>query len=403
MGTGLMNRKGPCPDITVVETVVNGRICGALAKFDINQVYRNSGAGEMDTVYRLILPPCAFVTGFDATKKREKVHGFIMEKDLAKTACEKPDGVDGSSPPFQPEDSRLLEFAVGLIPPGETVNINISYIQELKFCHNQLTVIVPAFWSPNSVIEPSAGHPGGQEGLKSKVALTMSVDLLGRVSDLHSSSHSIKVDRLSETESILSLSDQHGLSGSDFILHCTCREEESAGGVYCSGGGTEGVVYLNFVPRLPSDEESGAGNYIFLLDNSDAMTGERFAQAKHALNTILRSLSEIDTFKIAAFAGNLSPFSGGGSLPFAQASLDRAAEWIESLTPTAGEANIFKAVRYALSSGGGKKKHDTGFDRRPDGHHRRTDQLYPRKYRQKQDLYPWNGPCCKRLFVEKNG
>ena len=78
MGTGLINRNGPSGDISITGAEINGRICGCLFKVEINQEFLNSSDKEADTVYRLTLPPQAFVTGFSAVMAREKVDGFIL-------------------------------------------------------------------------------------------------------------------------------------------------------------------------------------------------------------------------------------------------------------------------------------------------------------------------------------
>jgi Ca-activated chloride channel family protein len=348
MGTGLINRNGPSGDISITGAEINGRICGCLFKVEINQEFLNSGNKEADTVYRLTLPPQAFVTGFSAVMAREKVDGFILGKNDARAACGNPKEFNDTALPLQQEGPYILEFAVGLLPPGEKVKVHISYMQQLIYNHNQLTVIIPAIAAQNGKPADSAG----QGDPRSRASLKISADLFRRVLNFYSPSHPIHVDRLSESQYAISLS---GLLDRDFILHCTCREEESAGGVFCSCGNAGGVIYLEFVPELSCTEERRARDYTFLLDISETMAGEKLVQAKHALNTILRSLSEIDTFKIAAFGKHLNLFSGGGSLPFAQASLDRAAEWIAALSPTSEEADIFKAIRYALPPGGGRK------------------------------------------------
>lgn len=348
MGTGLINRNGPSGDISITAMEINGRICGCLFQAEINQEFLNSGNKEADTVYRLTLPPQAFVTGFSAVMAREKIDGFILGKDEAMAACGNPKEFRNTALPLQQEGPYILEFAVGLLPPGEKVKVHISYIQQLIYNHNQLTVIIPATAALNGKPEDSAG----QGEPRPRASLKISADLFRKVLNFYSPSHPIHVDRLSESQYVITLS---GLLDSDFILQCTYREEESAGGVFYCYGNTGGVVYLEFVPELPCTEERRARDYIFLLDISETMAGEKLVQAKHALNTILRSLSEIDTFKIAAFGKDLKLFSGGSSLPFAQASLDRAAEWIAALGPTSGEADMFKAIRYALPPGGGRK------------------------------------------------
>ena len=50
------------------------------------------------------------------------------------------------------------------------------------------------------------------------------------------------------------------------------------------------MVYLEFVPELPCTEERRARDYIFLLDISETMAGEKLVQAKHAEYNTAQSL-----------------------------------------------------------------------------------------------------------------
>lgn len=355
MNTGLINWNGSLTGLSITRAEVTGNIYGTLAQIDIKQEYRNSGDKEADTVYRFTLPPCACIIGFNAVKAKEKLESFIMEKEEAGRACEKPPGLSESLSSAESGEPVIFEFSVGLLSPGEKVSIHISYIQELEFCHSRLSIVIPALWAPSCLSDSSTELSDEIGDLKPKASLKISLDLLRRISDCHSPSHAVNVDMHKESGAVVSLREEYPQMDRDFMLVCTCHEEESTGGVLCSSGKGGGTVYLSFVPAFPLAEETGARDYIFLADVSDAMTAEGLTQVKYALNTILRNLSEIDTFSIAAFGSSLSPFSRNGSLPFAQASLDRAAEWIERLTPTAGRADIFKAIRYALPPGNNRK------------------------------------------------
>ncbi|MGI6702505.1 MAG: VIT and vWA domain-containing protein [Clostridia bacterium] len=354
MNKGLLDRDNPVSGLHPEDTEVTGRVCGAIAQIDIRQVYKNNSNNAIDAAYIFPVPDSALVTDFHASMGKAEVNGFVMEREEARQAYGKTAGATEGT--LLPGEGRqdIPGVALGMIPPGERVCIHISYIQQLEYYGNQLRISVPALTAPDGYgILPEECSQSREENF-SKTRLVIWMALHRRAVSFQSPSHAIKVDRPEEYKAVISLQGEYTGLDRDFVLLCTFREEESSRGTaYCTGS-NGGTLYMTLVPWLPDAEGAGARDYIFLLDTSDTMTGQRLAMAKAAFNTMLRNLSEIDTFRIAAFGSDVHTFAGSSSLPYAQASLDRASRWISALTPE-GRADMFKALRYALPPGNNGK------------------------------------------------
>jgi hypothetical protein len=81
------------------------------------------------------------------------------------------------------------------------------------------------------------------------------------------------------------------------------------------------ALALSLVPRfaLPEVKEQ---EYLFLVDRSGSMDGERMEMAKKALVVLLRSLPQTGTqFNIVSFGNSHSPLWSKGSRVYSQASL----------------------------------------------------------------------------------
>lgn len=94
-------------------------------------------------------------------------------------------------------------------------------------------------------------------------------------------------------------------------------------------------------------------NYILLIDISGSMAGTKLEQAKNALQLCLRNMETDDSFNIIAFESACHCLSPAGALPFNQASLERAAHWINDLHAMGG-TEILQPVEFALENSGNK-------------------------------------------------
>ncbi len=353
MKTGLINRDNPCLDIPLKKIDITGRVCGTLAQIDVKQIYENNGTEKIETIYIFPVQDSVSVTDFSAKTGDKSVNSFVMEKEEAMAAYQKT--ADWRESPFltRQQPPNVLQIAVGELLPGETAVIHVSYIQEFRLDDHQLRITVPSLLSPDTDMYGTEEYQC-RERVGYTATLNITIDLLRQVLHYHSPSHAIKVDRHTQDKATISLAEECAPMDRDFVLICACREVESSRGVAYSNENAQRMVYLTFVPDIPFIEESRGDNYIFLVDISGSMAGEKLAQIKSALNICLRNLSETDTFSMAAAGDQLHLFSHGHSLPFTQVSLDRAAAWIEGLKP-AGKAEIFQAIRYSLPPGSSKE------------------------------------------------
>jgi Ca-activated chloride channel homolog len=87
-------------------------------------------------------------------------------------------------------------------------------------------------------------------------------------------------------------------------------------------------------------------DFVFVLDHSGSMSGEKFAQARKALLSILNLLNEGDRFTIVAFDDNVTPYTTN------LLGLDKrneAANWVRALEIEGG-TNIHDALMQAFST-----------------------------------------------------
>jgi len=66
---------------------------------------------------------------------------------------------------------------------------------------------------------------------------------------------------------------------------------ETTGMIYNYPRDDKGILYLRFIPELEREQSESGSNYIFLLDISQSMGGDKLMEGKNALQLCLRKLN----------------------------------------------------------------------------------------------------------------
>lgn len=103
-----------------------------------------------------------------------------------------------------------------------------------------------------------------------------------------------------------------------------------------------GIVF--FDPNLEIEEKPITREYIFVLDRSGSMWGEKLALASRALKLCLSSLGENSTFNIVSFGSNAVLFAPDGSLSYNDKNKTMAFDALDTFTADMEGTNIFSAL-----------------------------------------------------------
>lgn len=367
MKAGLVCKGNDNTKIPLREVNIYGRIFGEFAEVSITQTYKNNTSENIEAIYTFPMPDSASVSSFKARIGDREVSGSIVEKEEAFKIYD--DAVRSGNSAFLLEQYRqnIFQVSLGQILPEEEAAIEITYIDQLKINDDELRFMIPTVAAPRYI----PGVPGGQRkgtgaaGPTDKVpdadfitppvgendyrvTFDIIIDSIKPIKSIESPSHRIKVDMSDASKARVEPAENNAEMDRDFVLNCRFKSEAvSRAAIYKKGD--EGIIHLAFVPELPPLPVETSNEYIFLIDISGSMDGEKLEQAKTALNICLRNLSESDSFNLAAFESRTHFFSEESSLLFNQDSLDRATKWIKSLQALGG-TEILEAIKYGLRS-----------------------------------------------------
>lgn len=115
-------------------------------------------------------------------------------------------------------------------------------------------------------------------------------------------------------------------------------------------GGTASVAIAMYpnMDAVDYDEDQSA-EFVFVVDRSGSMRGQRMEDAKAALQLCLRSLPEGCKFQIVSFGSHYSPLFGAASETYNNDSLRRASEHVADMAANMGGTNILDPLQFVFS------------------------------------------------------
>lgn len=347
-------------NVVLKEVHIDGNICGEFVEFSMNSVFENRGKNNIDAVYTFPIPDTAIITGFEIIiggrtivsqvediKEVNRIYDEAVEKEINTFALEE----------FK---ENVFRISIGQILAGATVKIKLSYLDHLIYEDDCMKLIIPAVVDPkrlsentdirNEPMDLSLIDEFEQED-DYKLSLNLLIEPLNKL-DLKSPTHNINVEYDEDLNLYkVTFKDRDTYLDDEFVLILKEKMQQEASGMiyeYTEGEQQKGVLYLRLFPDLEEIDEENPKDYIFLIDISESMKGEKLEEAKNALKLCIRNLSDDDKFNIIAFENELKCFSKTGKVYFNHKNVEEASKWIDSLAAVDGTA-IYEALKYALS------------------------------------------------------
>lgn len=381
----IIDKKTGVPACPLQDVEIEAVVGSTIAEVTLKQSYINTGKAGIEALYTFPLPHNAQVTGFAGKIGENVVRGEFRENEEAFKEYDQ--AVRRGDSAFLLESHRpdIFQISLGNITPGEKASITISYLEDVTIVNNELrwalpTVVAPRY-IPGSVtgrktgmgtmmptdIVPDADNitpPVGETTYTLKIRAVLSG--LKGIKKVSSPSHPVEI-LFNGNDVIVSLSRETELLDSDFILSIlldadgeSSYETAVVGGTVAFGtadcgnkvsdlSGHDSEVYGSVRLKIEMEdslEKQNPVEYIFMIDVSGSMAGEKLDQAKRALAISLRNLLEGDCFNMVAFESNFNCFSKE-AVSYSQQSLERADQWISALTHMGG-TEIYEPLRFVL-------------------------------------------------------
>ncbi|MBZ9636257.1 VIT and vWA domain-containing protein [Clostridium sp. FP1] len=338
-------------NIILKEVNIRGNLCGEFAEYTIDHVYENKGTNDVEAIYTFPIPERAVISGFEAVLGGRTIKGLIQDKDEANKIYENFNQKDNNTFLLEEFSDDIFRIVIGKIIPNEVVKIKISYIEELSYENRNLKLVIPTIIAPINLSKDNTIDSSALGSIHKdndyKFTLRLLVESLTKL-EFKCSSHKIKVEYEENNLYKVTLDGNNQRMDKDLeIILEELEKLETTGMIYDYPRDDKGILYLRFIPDLEIEQKSSASNYIFLLDISRSMDGNKLIEGKNALQLCLRNLTLGDTFNICAFGDKLNFFAKETKVDFNEENLSSASKWIEELKAEKN-AVIFDAIKYAL-------------------------------------------------------
>lgn len=375
---------GSRTDVASLDTTVDLQIHGLIAEVRVKQRFRNSGATWQEGHYLLPLPEGAAVHAMTLRIGERLIVGEIREREAARSEYAQAVASGRKASLVEAQVANLFRTAIANVAPGETVDVEIAYWQQVAFRDGEFSLVFPLTFTPRYALQEAAGlvraqpeatpddavgaiaaavdatepratvavaaapaAPAAQGAMVGAPTVVISALLdpglpLERV---ESSTHALAIEQNGQRYAIR-LADDVVASDRDFVLRW--RAKPSATPTAALLREPAGDDQYALLMLLPPTQPAAAlpRELILVIDTSGSMEGQSIVQARAALDVALQRLTPRDRFNVIQFNSVTSAlFEHAVEATASDVALAR--EWVAQLRATGG-TEMVPAMQWAL-------------------------------------------------------
>ena len=315
---------GACP---LKHTDVTADIIGYVSRTTVTQVFENPLDYKIEAVYVFPLPQDAAVDSMVMVVGDRRIVGEVKERGEAREIYEAAKAAGHVASLLDQERPNIFTQSVANIEPGAQVQIEISFVETLKYDEGVFEWVFPMVvgprYNPGSGSAPAPGMsgtptpevpdgdkitppitpPGTRAG--HDISITVHLDAGMELHDLSSELHDIEVVADGPTRATVTLTSATEIPNKDFILHYSLATDE-IGDAFLAHHDERGDFFTLVLqpPKRVVPEKLVPRELIFVLDVSGSMNGFPIEKSKAVMKEMIDSMRDEDTFNIITFAGS---------------------------------------------------------------------------------------------------
>ena len=369
-GSLLLKMKSGYVVATRMNTAIDARVNGLVARVSVRQEFRNDGKEWVEGIYVFPLPDGAAVDHLRMYIGERFIEGEIREKEQAKKEYEAAKATGRKASLVEQQRANLFTTSVANIAPDETVVIEIEYLETIRFDEEAFSLRFPVTITPRYIPGQSAPDRKGSgwsadtnrvpdaslitppvvaNSTDHKLTFTADINAGVPLEFIASRYHVIDVVNDNERYQI-GLAD--GLSPLDHDLELTWKpvpDRSPRAMMFTENVAGSSHVLLMMLPPddLSAPLPSVPRELIFVVDTSGSMHGTSMEQAKRALGLALSGLKPADRFNVIQFNSTTSALFPS-SVEASTNNVDIARHYVIGLASNGG-TEMRSAIQQALA------------------------------------------------------
>lgn len=363
LGLSVVGKDYPVP---LKEIDVKVTIRGFTANVVSTLNYKNTETNPIEAVFEFPLDDQSAVYQFEAHIEDRIIVAECQEKQQAKETYD--DAIEaGYTATLLEEDgtaSDIFRCVIGNLPPSVDATIKFAYVIELALTpEGTVAFVLPTQLNPR--YSPNDPASAGATSSPEFVYVAADVDQPYTFTFQANIFSSTKITSVTSRSTKDELAVTFGADGTQAEVKLTKAfiadhelsldvkyEQEFMPHVIIEKGDTQktgilrqDVVMLNFFPQLSESEFSSRHEFIFIIDCSGSMGGERIDSARNALLVFMRSLPPGCYFNIIRFGSHFELLFPEGSREYGEESLKAACELQKQLGADMGGTEILEPLK----------------------------------------------------------
>ncbi len=323
-GSLLLRMKSGYMVATRMNTDIKARVSGMVARVSVKQTFRNGGKEWVEGVYVFPLPDNAAVDRLRMHIGERFIEGEIREKEQAKKEYEAAKTAGKKASLVEQQRANLFTTSVANVAPGETVTIEIEYLETLRYDDESFSLRFPITVTPRYI--PGAPLPGRKgSGWSPDTTRVTDASLITPPVATRSTDHrvtfyaeinaGVPLQIIASRYHPIDVVDAQNhyeinLSGSDVPmdhdLELTWKPvADTAPRAMMFTETVEGQPHVLLMMLPPSEAQMPVTEIprelIFVIDTSGSMHGISIGQATRALSLALDGLKPADRFNVIQF------------------------------------------------------------------------------------------------------
>lgn len=328
-------------ELALKKVKITGDVIGKFGTFEIEQVYKNNTKDVLEVGYTFPIVETATVVGFEINVGDRVLKGKCKEKSEAKKEYQKNIVKGNSAYMMEQETDNIFKISVGKIDRDEDVTVKIQYIDKFEIIDNTIQILMPTLVTPRYKSKITSKLVYGK--VDYTIDFNININKTINRKSISCPSHKINLIDEDKRERVEVLN--YDLS-KDFKLNIELKNELSSNAITSNTRDGEDMIYLSFMPEILDSYEDSEKEYLFIIDVSGSMMGEKLDETKRAVIECLKQLDIGDKFNIIPFESEFEAMNIK-SIAYNEENMRKAVKYINNLEPLGG-TEILDPIKFAL-------------------------------------------------------